>query len=250
MRHVIKKFVYTVLFVAFFLIGVDRVFASIFGEENAILGKMLVEDIQHTLHLKNLVGFATDQLKVVNEKYGYDRWLNQGLDEVKDLGFLNELKTDDYIIGTFQRDMDKLGYKYQDENFQLENMNEWIDQIWDLSPEEINSKAGLRNKVSRNTAEMALEHYLWNLQYNEKIRNRYNQIQSEATTANPGLSSRLIAQSNVLQSYQLSNINDTQNRVLQLMAIKQLEHLQQKYETQSYLKDSFKGMSDIFHSMK
>lgn len=250
MRGVIKRFVYTVLFVTFFLIGIDRVSASIFGEENAILGNMLIEDIQHTLQLKNLVGFATNHLKVLNEKYGYEKWLNQGLDEVKDLGLLSELKTDDYIIGTFQRDMDKLGYKYQGEDFKLDNMNDWIDQLWEISPDEVNSKAGLRNKVSRTTAEMALEHYQWNLEYNNKIRNRYNQLQSEATTANPGLSSRLTAQTNVLQSYQLSNINDTQNRVLQLMAIKQLENLQQKYETQSYIKESFKGISNIFHSMK
>jgi hypothetical protein len=250
MCSMIKRFIYTVLFVTFFLIGVNRVSASIFGEENAILGKMLIEDIQHTFHLKNLVGFATSQVKVLNEKYGYEKWLNQGLDEVKDFGLLSELKTDDYIIGTFQRDMDKLGYKYQGENFQLDNMNEWVDQLWELSPEEVNSKAGLRDKVTRTTAEMALEHYLWNLNYNNKIRNRYNQLQSQATIANPGLSSRLTAQTNVLQSYQLSNINDTQNRVLQLMAIKQLENLQQKYETQSYFKESFNGISGIFNSMK
>lgn len=245
---VVISFSMLIVVTSIFGLGVKRVYASLFGEENVILSKMLVEDIKHSLSLESIFKAGVQEIKELNKKYLYDKWINKGLDEVKDFGFLSELKTDDYIVGTFQRDVGKLGMKYQGEEFRFDNIDDWFEQVWDLAPSQF-QKSSLRDIVSRESAELALESYIWNMEYNNKIRLRYDQLQDSATNSNPGLANRITAQTNALQTYQLSNISDTQGRIMQMMAIRRLEKMQQEKQTQNYFKDSFLGLKSIYKGL-
>jgi len=247
--------------------------ASIFGEENAILSKILLEDVQHTLKLKDIIGFAGEQLQTLNEKYGYDKWLNKGLDEVKSYGFLEELSLDDYVLGTLQSDVDQLGFHFGDNDYQMDNLNEWIEQAWGTAPELANAQTqypgsinewnfqvehdlpgvyagsySLRSAAGRESAELAYKRALWNMRFTQKNRLKYEDLLLDAHNANPGEASRLMAVSSGLQTIQLSQINDTQSTLLKLNAERQLtSNLEETIKTTN-VKNGFQGLRGLFRA--
>jgi hypothetical protein len=249
----ITKFIkrFSVTFIITISLFIGLAYASMFGEENALLSKMLLEDIQQTFHLKDIIGFAKNELKVVNQKYGYEKWINKGLDTVKDYGFLKHIKTDDYVLGTLQYDLGELGVFVDDDDYQLKNIDEWVDQIWMKSPEIVNvetkypgslsdwefqSKKNLpgtfygsstmRNMVNRKSAVLSYKQAMWNLKFNEKVRLRLEDLFVDSQSSNPGEASRIAAQATTLQNIQLAKINGTQSGILRLMAEKRLNKLE------------------------
>jgi len=248
--------------------------ASMFGEENGLLSKILLEDIQHTLKLQTLVGFAGSQLKALNEKYGYDRWINKGLDKVKDYGVLSEFKTDDYVIGKLQSDTDKLGIHFGRNDYSMDSVNKWVDKLWGTSPEILNSQTqypgdlgdwsfqinnhlphvftgsySLRSEAGRESAELAYKRALWNMQFVKQSEANYKNLLFDSQSANPGEASRITAVSSSLQNMQLSQINDTQSTLLKLVAEKQLtSNLEENIKTTN-MQSGFVGIKSIFQSM-
>lgn len=247
--------------------------ASLFGEENALLGKILLEDIQHTVNLKNLVKLAGNDLKILNEKYGYDRWLNKGLDKIKDYGYLEHLKTDDFVLGSFQYNMGNVGFSMNSDDYIMNNVDEWIDQVWGKAPEVINAatkypgglsewkmqeennlpgfsigSGSMRDMVNRGNAQLSYKHALWNMAYNEKIKQTYEDLLFDAQGANPGESSRLVAQSSALQNIQLGRMDNTQSAMLRLMAQNQLNNIQNKKHKSQSLVQGLTGIVGLFGS--
>lgn len=247
--------------------------ASLFGEENALLGKILLEDVQHTLHLKDIVSFAGKELQALNQRYGYEKWINKGLDQVKDYGFLDHIRTDDYIIGTFQYNMGNVGFSMNGDDYMMNNVDEWIDSVWDKAPEMINSatkypgslsewqlqgendmpgfgigSGSMRDMVNRGNAQLSYKHALWNMAYNEKIKQTYEDLLIDAQSANPGESSRLVAQSSALQNIQLGRMDNTQSAMLRLMAQNQLNNIQNKKHKSQSLVQGLSGIMSLFGS--
>jgi hypothetical protein len=270
MRAFIKFLMGFVLIITLF-IGGDIARASIFGEENVILSKILLEDIQQTFRLKDIVGFATKELKLINQKYGYEKWLNQGLNELKDYGVLKHIKTDDYIMGKLQTAFDGMGFYLNADEYNLENLDEWVDQIWGKAPELINAEteypgtfsewsyqaknnlpgvysgfSPIRSMAGRNSAELAYKHAIWNLKFNDKARQAYEELYYDAHLANPGKANRISAQSNALQNAQLSKISTTQSSILRLMAENTMSRLQDDGINQQAMQDGFEGIEHIF----
>lgn len=254
-----------------FLIGGAQ--ASLFGEENALLGKILLEDVQHTLHLKDIISFAGKELQTLNQRYGYEKWINKGLDQVKDYGFLDHIKTDDYIIGTFQYNMGNVGFSMNGDDYMMNNVDEWIDSVWDKAPEMINTatkypgslsewqlqaendmpgfgigSGSMRDMVNRGNAQLSYKHALWNMAYNEKIKQTYEDLLYDAQSANPGESSRLVAQSSALQNIQLGRMDNTQSAMLRLMAQNQLNNIQNKKHKSQSLVQGLSGIVSLFGS--
>lgn len=269
----IKKFLLGFTITFFLFVGVDIARASLFGEENAILGKILLEDVQQTLHLADIIKFASKELNVINEKYGYDRWINKGLDEVKDYGLLKYIKTDDFIMGTLQNDMGKVGIQLNADDYNFDNVEEWIELVWGKAPEAVNIQteypgsieewkfqtehnlpsvysgySPMRTAVNRTSSELAYKQALWNMQFTEKSKQLYQDLLLDASVANPGKSARIAAQSNAYQNIQLEKINSTQNSILRLMAEKRLSHLQKEDMTQVNIEEGFSGVMGLFKS--
>lgn len=255
-----------------FLIGGAR--ASLFGEENALLGKILLEDVQQTLRLQDIITFATKELQVLNQKYGYEKWINKGLDQVKDYGFLEHVKTDDFIIGSFQYNMGNVGLSMNGDDYKLDNVDNWIDQVWGKSPEILNSateypgslaewkfqeendlpglflgSSSMRSMVNRGNAELSYKHSLWNMAFNQKIKDTYEALLDDAQYANPGEASRMSAQSNAMQNIQLGRLDSTQSAILRLMAEKRLNNLQNREEETYTLFQALTGVSSLFNSI-
>lgn len=255
-----------------FLIGGAR--ASLFGEENALLGKILLEDVQQTLRLQDIITFATKELQVLNQKYGYEKWINKGLDQVKDYGFLEHVKTDDFIIGSFQNNMGNVGFSMNGDDYKLDNVDDWIDQVWGKSPEILNSatqypgslsewkfqeennlpglflgSSSMRSMVNRGNAELSYKHSLWNMAFNEKIKATYEALLDDAQYSNPGEASRMSAQSNAMQNIQLGRLDSTQSAMLRLMAEKRLNNIQSREERTYSLFQALTGVSNLFTSM-
>lgn len=272
MRKIIKTIFKTILagvMVFALMIGAAR--ASLFGEENAFLGKILVEDIQQTLRLQDIVGFATKELDTLNKRFGYEKWINKGLDQVKDYGFLKYLKTDDFVIGNLQYNMESVGFSMNGDAYTMGNLDEWIDQVWGKAPEILNGQTkypgslsdwafqsendlpgvflgspSVSNMVNRGNAQLSYKHALWNMAYNEKIRQTYIDLLDDAQNSNPGEASRINAQSNALQNIQLGRLDNTQSAILKLMAAKQLDHYQNKNNQTQTLAQGFSGVADLF----
>lgn len=270
LRHLIKSGLCCGALMVFFIFGAK---ASLFGEENAVLGKILLEDMQQTLHLKDIISFATDELNLLNQKYGYERWINKGLDEVKDYGFLQHIKTDDFVLGSFQYNMGNVGFSSNSDDYTMDNLDQWIDQVWGKSPQLINSEtkypgtlaewqfqsdnnlpgfflgsSSVRSMVNRENAELSYKHALWNMAYNEKIKSTYETLLSDAETTNPGMANRIMAQSNALQNIQLGRLDNTQSAILRLMAVKQLNHHQSRTSDAQTLSQSLVGISNLFNN--
>lgn len=267
--RIILKFTLGGILTFALFVGAAR--ASLFGEENAILGKILLEDVQQTLRLQDIVTFATKELQVLNQRYGYEKWINKGLDEVKDYGFLDHIKTDDFIIGSFQYNMGNVGFNMNGDEYTLGNADEWIDQVWGKAPELMNSatkypgslsewkfqeendlpgmflgSSSVTNMVNRGNAQLSYKHALWNMNFNERIKQTYEQLLDDAQYSNPGEASRISAQSNALQNIQLGRLDNTQSAVLKLMAEKRLNHIQNKqYQSQS-ISQGLGGVVSLF----
>lgn len=266
---VILKMSFGVVVSCALLLGAAR--ASIFGEENALLGKILLEDVQHTFHLKDIVSFAGKELQSLNQQYGYEKWINKGLDQIKDYGFLEHIRTDDYVIGTFQYNMGNVGFTMNRDDYTLDNVDDWIDQVWGKAPEIINTQTkypgslsewqlqeendlpgfalgsgNMRQMVNRGNAQLSYKHALWNMAYNEKIKGTFEQLLDDAQYSNPGEASRINAQSNTLQNIQLGRLDNTQSSILRLMAEKRLNNLQRdQYQSQSLIQ-GFMGVVSLF----
>lgn len=260
MRNLLKtilKMVLGSIVALVLLLGAAR--ASIFGEENALLGKIFLEDMQQTLRLKDIISFASKELHVLNQKYGYEKWINKGLDQVKDYGFLDHIKTDDYVLGTLQYNLGNVGFTMNGDDYTLGQFDEWVDQVWGKAPELLNSESKypgslsewqfqqqndlpglflgsstMSNMVNRQNAQLSYKHALWNMAYNDKIKQTYEDLLDDAQSSNPGEASRISAQSNALQNIQLGRLDNTQSAILKLMAAKQLSNLQsQQHDAQS-----------------
>lgn len=263
----LKKF-FLGLFISFFVIDSTLAFFGV--GESTLLSKILVEDVRQTLRLSEIMKMAGNELKVLNEKYGFQKWINKGLDDVKDYGLLEKLKTDDYILGTFQDDMGVFGVSVNENNFQLNNLDEWIETVWGISPEVANgetkysgnfgdwqkqfkgeipavysTKSSLRSIVNRKNSQLALNHFIYNHDFNSKVRDQYKQLQIDATKANPGVASRMTAQSNALQNLQLANMNDTQSIMLRMMALRHLDEQQNDDLEIFSFKNSFLGIQKM-----
>ncbi len=251
------------------MIGAAR--ASMFGEENVLLSKMLVEDIQQTFRLQDIVSFAGKELDSLNKRFGYEKWINKGLDQVKDYGFLKYLRTDDFVIGNFQDNMERVGFSMNGDAYTMGNLDEWIDQVWGKAPEMLNSRtqypgsysewqfqqendlpglflgsSSMSNMVNRSNAQLSYKHALWNMAYNEKIKQTYMDLLDDAQSSNPGAASRITAQSSALQNIQLGRLDDTQSTILRLMAAKELDHYQNKNHQTQTLVQGFTGVANLF----
>lgn len=270
----IVKFLLGTFLSLFIFLSVDIARADLFGMDSTILTKMLVEDVQQNLHLADIYKMGMNEFKLLNERYGYQKWINKGLDEVKDYGLLQHLKTDDFIIGTLQHDFSQVGFDLNADTYNMENLDEWISQIWDKSPEIININTkypgsldewnfqaennlpgvnqgfrSLHNSVNRKSAYLSYKQALWNMKFTEKSKQQYKQLLKDVTTANPGKSTRLTAQSNAYQNFQLAKINNTQSSILRLMAEKKLNKLQDDDYSRLNVMKSFSGLSNMFKSL-
>lgn len=274
MRDVIKtliKMIFGIIIGFVLLIGGAQ--ASLFGEENALLSKILLEDMQHTFNLKNLVKLAGNDLKILNEKYGYDRWINKGLDQIKDYGYLEHLKTDDFVLGTLQYNMGNVGLSMNGDDYIMNNVDEWIDQVWGKAPELLNSatkypgslsewkiqeennlpglsigSGSMRDMVNRGNAQLSYKHALWNMAYNEKIKQTYADLLMDAQESNPGEANRITAQSNAMQNIQLGRMDNTQSAILRLMAQKQLNNIQNQQHQSQSLVEGISGVVNLFQT--
>lgn len=274
MRDVIKmliKMIFGIIIGLVLLIGGAQ--ASLFGEENALLSKILLEDMQHTFNLKNLVNLAGNDLKILNEKYGYDRWINKGLDQIKDYGYLEHLKTDDFVLGTLQYNMGNVGLSMNGDDYIMNNVDEWIDQVWGKAPELLNSatkypgslsewkiqdennlpglsigSGSMRDMVNRGNAQLSYKHALWNMAYNEKIKQTYADLLMDAQESNPGEANRITAQSNAMQNIQLGRMDNTQSAILRLMAQKQLNNIQNQQHQSQSLVEGISGVVNLFQT--
>lgn len=274
MRDVIKtliKMIFGIIIGFVLLIGGAQ--ASLFGEENALLSKILLEDMQHTFNLKNLVNLAGNDLKILNEKYGYDKWINKGLDQIKDYGYLEHLKTDDFVLGTLQYNMGNVGLSMNGDDYIMNNVDEWIDQVWGKAPELLNSatkypgslsewkiqdennlpglsigSGSMRDMVNRGNAQLSYKHALWNMAYNEKIKQTYADLLMDAQESNPGEANRITAQSNAMQNIQLGRMDNTQSAILRLMAQKQLNNIQNQQHQSQSLVEGISGVVNLFQT--
>lgn len=246
-------------------------YAGIFGEENIVLSKILLEDMQQTFSLQNVVSYATRELDTLNENYGFEKWINKGLDEVKDYGFLKHIKTDDYVLGVFQADFGNLGVVVNNDDYSMNNIEDWIDQVWGKAPEIVNveteypgtlgdwvfqtqndmpgttnARGLLSSVVNRKSAILGYKQALWNMQFNNKVRLQMEDLLLDSQSSNPGISARIAAQSNTLQNIQLSQLNDSQNSMLRMLAEKKLNKMREDDQTSVNIRDSFAGIINIF----